>query len=181
MTSKLFNPPASEKMDKERTTASQCIYYYLTKKEKISPFFCSSLFGCLLYAGELWLAIVIVTVNWWQSALSCSVGLPLVGGLGQPLWEGRGTGQNKVGYIIRIKSILLHTKVKETANVRLFCCWSTLPGLNHYPPALIEFSLSPSFVLSFQNACHQGFSHGSEMFPPDLIVWGTQSHTFLLL
>ena len=94
------------------------------KKEKISPFFCSSWFGCLLYAGELWLAIVIVTVNWWQSALSCSVGLPLVGGLGQPLWEGRGTGQNKVGYIIRIKSILLHTKVKETANVRLFCCWS---------------------------------------------------------
>ena len=107
------------------------------KKEKISPFFCSSWFGCLLYAGELWLAIVIVTVNWWQSALSCSVGLPLVGGLGQPLWEGRGTGQNKVGYIIRIKSILLHTKVKETANVRLFCCWSTLPGL--YLPASIAF------------------------------------------
>lgn len=115
------------------------------KKEKIRPFFCSSLFGCLLYAGELWLAIVIVTVNWWQSALSCSVGLPLVGGRGQPLWAGRGTGQNKVGYIIRIKSILLHTKVKPTANVRLFCCWST-PGLDRYLPAFIDF---PSFVLFF--------------------------------
>lgn len=148
------------------------------KKEKISPFFCSSLFGCLLYAGELWLAIVIVTVNWWQSALSCSVGLPLVGGLGQPLWEGRGTGQNKVGYIIRIKSILLHTKVKETANVRLFCCWSTLPGLNHYLPAFIGL-IEPFFVLSFQNACHQGFLHRSEMLFPDsdLIVWRNPNHT----
>ena len=145
------------------------------KKEKISPFFCSSLFGCLLYAGELWLAIVIVTVNWWQSALSCSVGLPLVGGLGQPLWEGRGTGQNKVGYIIRIKSILLHTKVKETANVRLFCCWSTLPGLSL--PASVD---SPWALFCLVLHVTPGSLTGLMLFPgPDVIIYNRVLRLFL--
>lgn len=155
------------------------------KKEKIRPFFCSSLFGCLLYAGELWLAIVIVTVNWWQSALSCSVGLPLVGGggWGQPLWTGRGTGQNKVGYIIRIKSILLHTKVKQTRKCAPFLLlihppwtWS-LPASIHWFSFLLFFLLLSSCL---QNACHRGFLHRSKMlFPdPDLIVWRNPNHAF---
>ena len=54
------------------------LLFNMKKQTESNPFFCSSLFGCLLSAGELWLAIVTVTVTG-------DMGMPPVVGAG---WRG---------------------------------------------------------------------------------------------